>query len=406
MFISKVVGAVAALAALAVAQQESTTSVKPTGTYTTSASKTGTATTSATSGPATHSIAVGAEGFIFSPNQLTAKVGDTVRFVFYPGGHAVARSSFKFPCIPYEYAGLHRTGFWTGPKTPQAATGNVWYDVKVNDTEPIFFYCAAPGSCVDHHMIGVVNPTANETFDAQMEYAERVQFQLAPGDPWPSETAGDQPTETSEPNYDKPKAEESNSRLSAGAIAGIAIGSAAVLILAAALIYICGRRGGFDKAYRKSVAPPGGGAGGPQSPMVEQSNYAASTIPSANPKSPGQASFSTYSGMPDHDPFRSHTASPQHPYFNGSYNGSPPPLSTGGLHPSYASYHSNTPPQGLYAHPVGELSAQQSPPVELPTGVGIATATTPGSPPPQYPTSARRDSWTAGEEGSYRPGNK
>lgn len=208
-------------------------------------------------------------------------------------------------------------------------------------------------------MIGVVNPSANETFEAQMEYAEKAQRQLAPGEPWPTESAGDPPSETSDPNPDKSGSGsgEGGSQLGAGAIAGIAIGSAAVLVLAAALIYICGRRGGFDKAYRKSVVPPGGGAGGPQSPMAEQT-HAASTMPSANPKSPGQTSFSTYSGAPDHDPYRSHTTSPQHPYFNSPHNGSTPPLLNGGLHPSYAPYHNNTPPQGFYAHPVGELSAQ------------------------------------------------
>lgn len=212
-------------------------------------------------------------------------------------------------------------------------------------------------------MIGVVNPdpSTNQTFDAQMDYAERVQFQLAPGDPWPSETAGDKPSETagSDSNTTQPTSTPSpdsdDSHLGAGAIAGIAIGSAAVLVLAAALIYICGRRGGFDKAYRKSVAPTV--AGGPQSPMVEQT-YAASGIHPSHPKSPGQATFSTYSGAPDHDPHRSHTASPQQPYFNISHNGSPPPLLNGGLQANYVpSYHRNDPPQGHYAHPMGELSA-------------------------------------------------
>ncbi|KAM7224479.1 hypothetical protein V8F06_000260 [Rhypophila decipiens] len=407
MFASRLLGVVTALAALAVAQNQDTSLLPvPTGTPTASSSTTGTSTTSTTSGPATHSVAVGAEGFVFSPNQIKANVGDTIRYVFYPGGHSVARSDFKFPCIPYEYAGLHRTGFWSGTKTPQAATGNVWYDVKVNDTDPIFFYCAAPGSCVDHHMIGVVNPSSNETFDEQMAYAQRVKFQLAPGDPWPSETAGNMPSETGSDNND-PGSKSSSSgddhpHLSAGAIAGIAIGSAAVLVLAAALLYICGRRGGFDKAYRKSVAPS---HGRPQSPSMVEQPYAGSN----NPKSPGQGTFSTYSGVPDHDPYRSHTTSPQHPYYNGSHNGSPPPVFSGNLHPVYP-HQLNGSPQGPYPQPMGELSAQHyspppQPPVELPTTTGLA-ATTPVSPPPQYPNSARRDSWTAGEEGLFPPRNK
>lgn len=248
--------------------------------------------------------------------------------------------------------------------SPQVPTGNVFYDVKVNDTDPIFYYCAAPGSCKDHHMIGVVNPTANETFDAQMTYAEKVQFQLKPGDPWPSETAGEQPSETQGSGYKGSDSTDSNSNsgsqksddhphLSAGAIAGIAIGGAAVLVLAAALIYICGRRGGFDKAYRKSVGGPLTSPGVPQGPMAEGSYAGVGIIP-GNPKSPGQTSFSTYSGAPDQEAYRSLTTSPQQPYYNGPQHGTPPPIS-GVVHQGYPVYH-NAP--GVY-FPPGELSAHQ-----------------------------------------------
>jgi plastocyanin len=79
----------------------------------------------------THSISVGAvrfpfstsvhtyvdillqEGLVFTPNQLTADVGDVLEFRFYPQNHSVARSDFKSPCIPYEDTGIDRQGFWS-----------------------------------------------------------------------------------------------------------------------------------------------------------------------------------------------------------------------------------------------------------------------------------------------------
>jgi hypothetical protein len=126
-------------------------------------------------------------------------------------------------------------------------------------------------------MIGVINPNSTHTLAKQIEYAKNTTFQLAPGEPWPSETprptAGPTdsiPGPSSSPDAAPADSGSSSNNLSAGAIAGIAIGGAAVLILAGALLYLCGRRGGFDKAYRKSVALGGGGGGAStQSPMVE-----------------------------------------------------------------------------------------------------------------------------------------
>lgn len=94
-----------------------------------------------------------------------------------------------------------------------------------------------------------------------LEKAKDVDYQLRPGEPWPTE---DLPTETASPK-DSSEADdgETSSNLSPGAIAGIAIGSTAVLLLAGALLYLCGRRGGFDKAYRKSFG------GTPHPPVAE-----------------------------------------------------------------------------------------------------------------------------------------
>jgi hypothetical protein len=151
-------------------------------------------------------------------------------------------------------------------------------------------------------MIGVINPNATQTLALQLEFASNMTYQLAPGEPFPTETPIPRPT----PGSGRPNLGEEDEDgdggggggggggLSGGAIAGIVIGAAAVLVLGAALVYLCGRRGGFDKAYRKSVPPVagvggggGGGGGGPAGEMVE-AKYA-----NAHPKSPGQASMAT-----------------------------------------------------------------------------------------------------------------
>lgn len=204
--------------------------------------------------------------------------------------------------------------------------------MRVNDTNPIFFYCAADGSCTDYHMIGVINPNATETYDIQLEYAENATFQMTPGEAFPSETgssSGSAPTSTSSSSSSSSSASSSSHHgLSTGAIAGIAIGGAAVLVLAAALVYLCGRRGGLDKAYNRQGRA---NRNTYQEPMVE-ARY-------VGPKSPGQETFSTtaYTATPSNDPYQhvpghqaqglgvSHGVVAQGPHSVSS--GSPPPMS-------------------------------------------------------------------------------
>jgi hypothetical protein len=47
-------------------------------------------------------------------------------FRFYPQNHSVARAAFgATPCIPYEYTGDGRVGFWSGFRPTQLITNNV-----------------------------------------------------------------------------------------------------------------------------------------------------------------------------------------------------------------------------------------------------------------------------------------
>ncbi|KAL2199199.1 hypothetical protein P885DRAFT_75614 [Corynascus similis CBS 632.67] len=368
--------------------------------------------TSESSGPATITIAVGANGHMFTPNEVEAKVGDIIRFNFYPAGdnpHRVARAEFGWPCIPYEYANINKPGFYTGIIAPQVISNDPpSYSVRVNDTEPIFFYCAAPASCVGYHMIGVINPNSTQTLAKQLKYAEDATYQLMPGEPFPSETPVPTPTPGEGPPKDDSDSDSGSgggSRLSAGAIAGIAIGAAAVLILGAALLYLCGRRGGFDKAYRKSALGPtaaaaavaggsGGSGGGGRSgngagstsPNMVEANYANGGAVVGgdgghgggvghNTKSPGQVSMSTFSG---HDPRSSVYANAGgYPYIGTTP--SPGPLGTGML-PAYGFATAGQQPPGQPAYGDGIYpaphpshgAAQYTPflqaPVELPSG--------------------------------------
>jgi hypothetical protein len=40
-------------------------------------------------------------------------MGDIVTFEFYPPDHSVARAEYGSACVPYEYTGKDRTGFWS-----------------------------------------------------------------------------------------------------------------------------------------------------------------------------------------------------------------------------------------------------------------------------------------------------
>lgn len=166
--------------------------------------------------------------------------------------------------MPYELVeGADHFGFFSGFKPVDAVLSSppVWR-VTINDTNPVFYYCGAPGSCIGWGMVGVINPSANTSLQHQIDLAKSSSYMLEPGQTWPSEaetpsgvasssssstptataTAVTSPTST-------PVASSSHS-LGAGAIAGIAIGGSAVLLAAFVAIWWCGRQS------RRSNTPP------------------------------------------------------------------------------------------------------------------------------------------------------
>ncbi|KAF2688823.1 hypothetical protein K458DRAFT_400942 [Lentithecium fluviatile CBS 122367] len=211
-------------------------------------SSTGSASSSSSSssrGQQVHTVKAGAGGFKFDPPSLedVAK-GDIVTFEFYPPDHSVARAEYMSPCVPYEYTGKDKVGFWSDTQWVDSVDDITHWNLTINSTEPIFYYCAAPGSCIDHQMVGVINPNSSQSLDAQSQAAKDSTFMVKPGDPIPKEgsatlsATGLSSTATSAPTSNT---ESHGVHLSGGAIAGIVVGAVAFLALCAALFFYVGR---------------------------------------------------------------------------------------------------------------------------------------------------------------------
>jgi plastocyanin len=87
----------------------------------------------------------GSAGLVFTPNQVTASVGDVINFDIY-ANHSVAQSSFANPCNPINDKAIF-SGF--GVKN---------FLVTVNDTTPIWIYCSQASHCAQG-MVFAINPT-------------------------------------------------------------------------------------------------------------------------------------------------------------------------------------------------------------------------------------------------------
>jgi hypothetical protein len=68
--------------------------------------------------------------------------------------------------VPYEYNFPSKLGWWSGFKPVDTVLASPpTASFVVNDTEPIFFYCSAKGSCTDFQMVGAINPVSLEHVD-------------------------------------------------------------------------------------------------------------------------------------------------------------------------------------------------------------------------------------------------
>jgi len=92
----------------------------------------------------------------YNPQAIAAQPGDQVMFHFYPKNHTVTQSSFAGPCTPKD--GGFNSGFM--PVAANATTAPT-YTITVNDTQPIWVYCAqaanTPASHCGAGMVFAVN---------------------------------------------------------------------------------------------------------------------------------------------------------------------------------------------------------------------------------------------------------
>jgi len=95
----------------------------------------------------------------FTPNSITAAMGDQVEFVFNPLNHSVIQAAFDNPCMP------STGGFFSGfmPVAMGASTDSrPTFTLTINSTDPIWFYC---GQTIESHcqagMVGVINPPSS-----------------------------------------------------------------------------------------------------------------------------------------------------------------------------------------------------------------------------------------------------
>ncbi|RYP00808.1 hypothetical protein DL764_006412 [Monosporascus ibericus] len=392
--------AAAALLSSAAAQEASETmsmtsrvSTRPAATTTSSSASS----TSSSTGTATHTVSVGLD-HRYIPDTIEAEVGDIINFRFYGANHSVVKAEFGQPCVPYDMIHPGEESFFSGAIEQPDGNENplpTW-TLRVNTTEPVFFYCSAPESCITWKMIGVINPNRTRTREEQVEFVTNgtTTFQLSPGEPFPAE--GEPPS--GEDSYDDPAysppptddssegSSESSSEdsseggggLAPGAIAGIAIGGAAVIIFAVALVYVCGRKGGIEKGYRRSRVSPSATAAAPPS-MIEahyQDDHNLSHspyygvgggLPPKSPPPPSTHTSSIYGGMPNSgtfapDPYRSRSpnqlseiGSPHTSYISGH-------PSPGFVPPGFGSPRLN---QGSMSPPPAELEAHSEPRREL-----------------------------------------
>jgi hypothetical protein len=117
------------------------------------------------------------------PDVIQAEVGDYVEFRFYPTNHSVVRAAYTYPCIPFELTGTDKVGFFSRLRAVDAILDNppTW-TIQANDTDPIFFYCSAPGSCIYHGMVGVIYPNAMTSIEVNQDAAEKSKYMLQPGE--------------------------------------------------------------------------------------------------------------------------------------------------------------------------------------------------------------------------------
>jgi len=92
----------------------------------------------------------------FTPNNVTANVGDMLQFQFGVGNHTVTQSDFDHPCTPLSQS-TGQSGLFSGFMPVAAGASTIpTYTVLVNATTPMWIYCSQAKHC-QSGMVMVVN---------------------------------------------------------------------------------------------------------------------------------------------------------------------------------------------------------------------------------------------------------
>jgi len=177
--------------------------------------------TYAAGGPVTHNITVGINGQLsFGPANITAAIGDIVEFTFLAKNHSVVQSSFSEPCTPLA------DGFNLGFHPVAANTTGPSFSITVNNTTPIWGYCAqtSPVSHCGSGMVFSINAVESgpNNFAAFLALAEAT-LTTNSSDALSGTASASTPSGTGKPNGALPKINMGNT---AAAFALAVVGAA------------------------------------------------------------------------------------------------------------------------------------------------------------------------------------
>jgi plastocyanin len=146
----------------------------PSSTYPSSPSPT----PASTSGKTIEVIVGGPNGNLsFTPSRVSASPNDTIKFTFQVKNHTVTQSSFAAPCKPLtDKTTGTRIGFNSGffPVVANTTEFPTW-SLTINDTTPIWAYCAQSGHC-GSGMVFAVNSdeSSGQSFAAFQSLAKNL----------------------------------------------------------------------------------------------------------------------------------------------------------------------------------------------------------------------------------------